>query len=489
MYAAATSVDLAVDFFDVGRQLGVAENALHELLFDSLEDLRGIVSRGAGERSAWDVLAPGYGEKDIETMFMEWTTPAAMTARAGMTAELTTELDSAGHRACLTFCHRQQAGRAHFYSEEDATHCCHPAEWCPRIHTLLWTVFSGALENLKSLHSRFLSLARRMTEVAWPWAQGWVLPIMLNATNVVDRVVWLSVFLWSRLAANPSIGNCLLSEWGRTLQPSHLAMVSLWRDARRRQENLAWELTATSRFADFRWSQLGMHFEEVDKLWQTMFNVLSISIKVLRFLDRRIGEVGWSALATKPDRAGSLEAQEHGEYPGLMLMRSQFHGAWFLDKSALRFFLRRVFKPGQSVGEFGAFGGQYSAWLNETGIVRAFAFDGIEEVPRITDGRVQGPVDLAKPVTLYRRFDWVLCLEVGEHLPKGTEDILMDNIARHAKIGAVISWATPEFPSPYHPNTLIVEESTRLIERHGFRGGRATREGGVFVPSQPALRA
>merc|ERR1712008_496439 len=65
---------------------------------------------------------------------------------------------------------------------------------------------------------------------------------------------------------------------------------------------------------------------------------------------------------------------------------------------------------------------------------------------------------------------WVVKVDAPTvFMPDSTEDILMDNIARHAKIGAVISWATPDFPSPYHPNTLPLEESTRLIERHGFR--------------------
>merc|ERR1740117_2077360 len=79
---------------------------------------------------------------------------------------------------------------------------------------------------------------------------------------------------------------------------------------------------------------------------------------------------------------------------------------------------------------------------------------------------------MARPFDLGRRFDWVLSLEVGEHLPKSAEDVFMGNIARHARVGAIISWATPDYPSPYHPNTMPVEESTRLIERHGFTQDR-----------------
>jgi len=173
---------------------------------------------------------------------------------------------------------------------------------------------------------------------------------------------------------------------------------------------------------------------------------------------------GWYAAreALGPE---DLAAAEQGEYPGIILGRHEFHGTWFLDKPLLRYLVRNVLTVGQTLGEFGAFGGKYSEWLNETGVVEAFAFDGIPNVTEITDGRVR-ELQLAERFDLGRTFDWVLCLEVGEHLQPGTEDLLMDNIRRHARIGAIISWATPDYPSPYHPNTLTLEESTLLIKRH-----------------------
>ena len=198
----------------------------------------------------------------------------------------------------------------------------------------------------------------------------------------------------------------------------------------------------------------------------------------------------------------NLAAAFDGEYPGIILARHEFHGTWFLDKALLRYLMRNVLTVGQTLGEFGAFGGKYSEWLNETGVVEAFAFDGIPDVTEITDGRVQ-ELQLSERFDLGRSFDWILCLEVGEHLQPGTEDrtgvalawyarrgacphdakramaclessdtsrasedLLMDNIRRHARVGAIISWATPDYPSPNHPNTLTLEQSTLLIERH-----------------------
>ena len=33
--------------------------------------------------------------------------------------------------------------------------------------------------------------------------------------------------------------------------------------------------------------------------------------------------------------------------------------------------------------------GRYSAWLNDTGLVTAYAFDGVQGIDELTDGRVQ----------------------------------------------------------------------------------------------------
>ena len=37
--------------------------------------------------------------------------------------------------------------------------------------------------------------------------------------------------------------------------------------------------------------------------------------------------------------------------------------------------------------------------------------------------------------------DYVLCLEVGEHVPQDFESILIDNIDRHNSKGVILSWA------------------------------------------------
>ncbi|CAE7466040.1 unnamed protein product [Symbiodinium natans] len=77
----------------------------------------------------------------------------------------------------------------------------------------------------------------------------------------------------------------------------------------------------------------------------------------------------------------------------------------------LRGLLRHCLKPRYgtappvSLGDFGAGGGQYSTWLNDTGLVEAVAFDATEAVSDITGGSVS-QVDLADAsLNLARRFE------------------------------------------------------------------------------------
>ncbi len=47
------------------------------------------------------------------------------------------------------------------------------------------------------------------------------------------------------------------------------------------------------------------------------------------------------------------------------------------------------FYSGKTMGDFGAGGGYYSKFVNETGLLTAYAFDGIANVGDYTQGRTQ----------------------------------------------------------------------------------------------------
>jgi hypothetical protein len=106
--------------------------------------------------------------------------------------------------------------------------------------------------------------------------------------------------------------------------------------------------------------------------------------------------------------------------------------------------LRRLFHR-QSVYDFGAGLGWYGRALlsNETDGYRLAsyqAFDGATNIESIVaDGFVKY-LDLSQPVNLPMK-DWVLSLEVGEHIPVQFESIFIQNLHRHNRNGIILSWA------------------------------------------------
>eukprot|EP00931_Biecheleriopsis_adriatica_P063710 TRINITY_DN38638_c0_g1_i1.p1 TRINITY_DN38638_c0_g1~~TRINITY_DN38638_c0_g1_i1.p1 ORF type:complete len:490 (-),score=117.31 TRINITY_DN38638_c0_g1_i1:119-1561(-) len=142
-----------------------------------------------------------------------------------------------------------------------------------------------------------------------------------------------------------------------------------------------------------------------------------------------------------------------GTFSSFEFLRRQMFNAWSLDKGLLRNFLRYCLRPGYGqtpavvVGDFGSGGGRYSQWLNDTGLVEAFAFDSAQAVADITGGSVL-EVDLAsQDIELGRSFDWVLCLDVLSSLPEPKARAMLQNIKRHLlKGGLVLSWGDTELP-------------------------------------------
>ena len=67
-------------------------------------------------------------------------------------------------------------------------------------------------------------------------------------------------------------------------------------------------------------------------------------------------------------------------------------------------------------------------------------YDGNPDTYKISQG-VAHTLDLSEPFFLEKKFDWVVSLEVGEHLPKEFESVFLDNLDRHSTKGIVLSWA------------------------------------------------
>jgi hypothetical protein len=112
----------------------------------------------------------------------------------------------------------------------------------------------------------------------------------------------------------------------------------------------------------------------------------------------------------------------------------------FLIKELVSFF------KGYSVVDLGCGPCYYLRCLRDAGI-GCDGYDGNPMTP--PDGHI---IDLSQPVDLGKQYDWVLSLEVGEHIPAQYEQNFINNIHNHNRFGAVVSWAIEDQGGQGHVN-------------------------------------
>lgn len=108
----------------------------------------------------------------------------------------------------------------------------------------------------------------------------------------------------------------------------------------------------------------------------------------------------------------------------------------YLASALISFFKE---EKASSIIDLGCGTGQYVRALNKAGIP-CDGLDGNPHTHQITNGECE-TADLSQPLTLGKNYDWVLSLEVGEHIPKKYESIFLENINNASPSGIVLSWA------------------------------------------------
>jgi hypothetical protein len=134
-----------------------------------------------------------------------------------------------------------------------------------------------------------------------------------------------------------------------------------------------------------------------------------------------------------------------------------------VDKGLLRALLKNLFVADSTVADLGAGSGSYATWLNETGLVTAWAFDGTMDVAQVTSGNVSY-FNLADPLPLGQTFDYVLCLEVAERIPPEHTATFLAHLDRITTKGLVLSWSPP--PHVGQVNGRTEAEVVELFAKH-----------------------
>ena len=172
-------------------------------------------------------------------------------------------------------------------------------------------------------------------------------------------------------------------------------------------------------------------------------------------------KVGKGNLAVDLNRSSKKKERATISKTGAWIISDSYE--YLLDENLARQ-LVNLFRN-NTVIEFGAGTGRYTSYLRNMGIdVRGY--DGVKNIYELTNGLVQS-LDLTKPVGIIPS-DWVLCLEVAEHIPKRYEDIFLQNIWKSSLKGVVLSWAGISQPGVGHVNNREQNYVKNLMTRGGF---------------------
>jgi len=119
--------------------------------------------------------------------------------------------------------------------------------------------------------------------------------------------------------------------------------------------------------------------------------------------------------------------------------------------------------------DFGCGLGHYCQILNFYGWEVIDGYEGTEGIGPYKVWPWIYRIDLSVSVE-FIPYDFVLCLEVGEHIPKEREQVFIDNVVKATGKDLVMSWAVPgQYSASGHVNNRSNEY---VIEQMGSRGLR-----------------
>jgi SAM-dependent methyltransferase len=94
-------------------------------------------------------------------------------------------------------------------------------------------------------------------------------------------------------------------------------------------------------------------------------------------------------------------------------------------------------------------------------------YDGNPNTVQLTEGLAQ-VADLSKKFELNRKYDCVVSLEVGEHIPEEYEPAFIENLCRHADKWLIVSWAIPNQHGDGHVNCRTNSYVENILNKKGF---------------------
>ena len=123
-----------------------------------------------------------------------------------------------------------------------------------------------------------------------------------------------------------------------------------------------------------------------------------------------------------------------------------------------------------STADIGCGNGQYCGIFKSYGWKKVVGYEGTDDVHKLGYYKDIIRIDLTKKLHKLPKYDLVLCLEVGEHIPPQHEQIFIDNLCAFCDNDLILSWASPgQYSASGHVNCKSRSYIIEQFEKRGFK--------------------
>jgi len=167
---------------------------------------------------------------------------------------------------------------------------------------------------------------------------------------------------------------------------------------------------------------------------------------------------------------------ERGTWVGQLTSSSRAEGSAILHKidDGILNSLPQIFEEDSTVVDFGCGNADYIKHLISEGF-KCEAYDGNPSTVEMTNG-IGEVLDLSKDFDLNKKFDYVISLEVAEHIPKEYEETYVDNLIRHTGFYLITSWAVKGQGGDGHVNEQDEEYVLNMYKEKGMKYNKEVSE-------------
>lgn len=159
----------------------------------------------------------------------------------------------------------------------------------------------------------------------------------------------------------------------------------------------------------------------------------------------------------------SVDVHEHGYFVGEDACSEHIFDPG-LATALVDFFQR---EKATCIADFGCGMGDYVKNFLGNGLY-CEGYDGNPDTTLLSNG-IAHVLDLSQPIIFEKPFDWILSLEVGEHIPKEFEKAFIENMHNNNLKGIVLSWAVIGQGGLGHVNCQDNDYIKSVMAQYGYR--------------------